>query len=60
MSEVNQNLETLADNLVASLAADAGNQAHTAGIMFIPWMIEPLRFWSAEIQIRWMHGNLLA
>ncbi len=48
MGEVDENLEALADDLVALFAADAGDQAHAAGIVFIPWMIEALRLRSAE------------
>ena len=49
VGEVDQHLKTLADNLVALLAANAGDQAHAAGIVLIPWMIEPLRLRNAEM-----------
>jgi len=59
MSEVDEDLEALADDLVALVAANARDEPHAAGIMFIPWMIEPLRVRCAERIIRCMHGNLL-
>jgi hypothetical protein len=43
MGEVDKNLDSFADDVVAFLAANAGHQAHTTGIMFMPWMIEALR-----------------
>jgi hypothetical protein len=59
--QVDQNLKTLADDLMALLAANAGDQPHSAGIMLIPWMIETLRLRGAETTIRFVrcvHGNL--
>ncbi len=58
MSEVDENLNALADNLVAFHARNAGDQSHAAGIVLIPWMIETLRWRSAETMIGCMHGNL--
>ena len=48
MGEVDENLEALADDLVAFFAADVRDQAHAAGIVLIPWMIEALRLRSTE------------
>jgi hypothetical protein len=59
MRKVNEHLETLANNLVALFAANACDQAHAAGIMLIPRVIETLRRGNVELGIRWMHGVLL-
>jgi hypothetical protein len=58
MGEVNQHLKTLANDLVAPFATNAGNQPHATRIVFIPWMIEPLRLWSAETIVGLIHGSL--
>ena len=58
MGEVDEDLEALADDLVALLAANARDQSHAAGIVLIPWMIEALRLGSAETAIRRFHGSL--
>jgi hypothetical protein len=42
MGEVDQNLKTLADDVVTLFSADARNQPHPARIMFIVRMIETL------------------
>src|SRR4051812_28036615 len=47
MRQVDQNLETLADDLLALLTPDAGNQAHATGIMLILWPVQALRFRNA-------------
>ena len=52
MGQVDQNLEALADDVVALLAANAGDKPHAAGIVLIPWMIEPLRMRNAKTAIR--------
>jgi hypothetical protein len=59
MSEVDQNLKAFADDFMTLLAANAGDQSHTAGIVLIPWVIKTLRPWSVETTIRCMHGDLL-
>jgi hypothetical protein len=58
MRQVDQNFEPLANDLVALLTADARNQSHAAGIMLIPWMIEPLWVRDALTAIGSFHGNL--
>ncbi len=58
MSEVDENLEALADNIVALFAANAGDEPHAAGIVLIARMIETLRVRDAAT-IRCLHGNLL-
>ena len=42
MSQVDQHLETLANDLLALLASNAGNQAHAASIMLILWPVQTL------------------
>jgi hypothetical protein len=51
MGEIDENLKALADDLVALFAAYVCDQAHAAGIVFIPWMIEALCLWSAETTV---------
>jgi len=60
VGEVDENLKPLADDVVTFFSANARDQAHAAGIVFIPWMIKPLRVWCAERIIRCIHGNLLS
>ena len=43
MGEVDEDLEALADDLVALFAADVRDQSHAAGIVLIARMIEALR-----------------
>ena len=45
MGQVDQNLEALADDLVALFPANAGHKAHAAGVVFIARMIEALGSW---------------
>ena len=52
MGEVDENLEALADDLVAFFAADAGDKSHAAGIVLIARMIEALRVRNTETAIR--------
>ena len=59
MGEVDEDLEALADNLVALFAADARDQAHAAGIVLIARMIETLGCRKAMTIIRCLHGYLL-
>jgi hypothetical protein len=59
MSEVDEHLKPLADNVVTALAANAGDETHATGIMLIPWMIKALRLRSFKATIRCMHGILL-
>ena len=58
MSQVNKHFETLANDLVALLSTDARHHAHTAGIMFISWVIEALSGWRVTTKLRCMHGDL--
>jgi hypothetical protein len=59
MRQVDQHLQALADNLVAGNAANVCDQPHSAGVVLIPRVIEPLRLWCAGTMIRSLHGNLL-
>ena len=59
MGQVDQNLDALADDLVAFFAADAGDQAHAAGIVLIAWMVETLWLRKVMTLIRYLHGYLL-
>ena len=58
MGEVDQHLQALANNIVAADAANVGDQPHSAGIVLIPRVIEPLRLWCAGTMIQSLHGNL--
>ena len=58
MGEVDEYLDPLADDLVALFAADVGDEAHAAGIVLIPRMIEALRFRNTETAIGSVHGTL--
>src|SRR5271165_461095 len=58
MSEVDEDLKALADDIVAFFAADAGDQSHSAGIVLVAWVIKTLRLRIAETTIRCMHGSL--
>jgi hypothetical protein len=58
MGEVDKYLKPLANDFMALLAANAGDQSHAAGIVLIAWMIESLRLGRMETTIRCMHGNL--
>jgi hypothetical protein len=59
MGKVDENLEALADDVMALFAAYIGDQPHAAGIVLIARMIEALRRRNAETTIRCMHGNPL-
>jgi hypothetical protein len=41
--EVDEHLKPFADYVMTFFTADAGNQAHTAGIVFVPRVVETLR-----------------
>jgi hypothetical protein len=56
VGEVDQDLKALADNLMALFAANVRDQSHAAGIVLIPWMIEPLWLRNA-LTIRSIHGQ---
>jgi hypothetical protein len=43
VGQIDQDLKTSADDLMAFFAADVGDQTHTAGVVLILRMIEPLR-----------------
>ena len=58
MSQVNQDLETLADDFVTLLAAYARDQSHTAGVVFMPRMIKPLWIRNPLATLSKIHGNL--
>jgi len=58
MRQVDENFKTLADDLVAFFAANAGHQSHAAGIVLTAGMIETLRLRSTETPVRCVHGNL--
>ena len=58
MSEVDKNLEALANNIVALFAANAGDESHAAGIVLIARMIKTLRLRDAAT-IRCLHVYLL-
>jgi hypothetical protein len=51
MGEVDENLQALADDLVALFAADVRDKAHAAGIVLIARMIEALRLRSTETKV---------
>ena len=51
MSEVDEHLEALADNLVAFFPANAGDQPHPAGIVLVARVIESLRIGDADAAI---------
>jgi len=59
MSEVNENLEPFADDVVAFFAADAGHKAHAARIVLILRVIETLRIRETMTVIRCLHWYLL-
>ena len=52
IGEVDEHLKTLADNVVALFAANAGDQAHAAGVVLVARMVKPLRARSANMAIR--------
>jgi hypothetical protein len=56
VGEVDENLKSFADNVVTFFSANARDQAHAAGIVFIPWMIKPLRGWCVKTGVRGIHG----
>jgi hypothetical protein len=60
MREVDEHLKTLADNVMALFAANAGDESHAAGVVLISGMVEALWLWSAQRAIGCIHGNLLA
>ena len=43
MLQIQQNLQTPLDDMVGAFAADVDNKAQTTGIVFMGWMIKPLR-----------------
>jgi hypothetical protein len=45
--QVDQNLNALDDNVVRFLAFDIGDEADTAGVAFLGWVIETLWLWQA-------------
>jgi hypothetical protein len=51
VGKVDENLKTLADDVVAFFSTNASHQPHAAGIVFVPGMIEPLRERSAKTTI---------
>ena len=51
MSEVDEHLQALADDLVAFFTADVCDQSHAAGIMFIARMIKALGAGDGETAI---------
>jgi hypothetical protein len=59
MGQVDQDFNALADDLMALFAADAGDKAHSAGIVLVLGMIETLSRGNAGSWMRWMHGNPL-
>jgi hypothetical protein len=58
MGEVDENLESFADNLVTLLAFNVRDQSHAAGIVFIARMIEALRLGRAKRSNSRSHGSL--
>jgi hypothetical protein len=44
MSEVDQDLDALFQNVVGALPFDTGDKANPASIVFVGWMVEALRF----------------
>ena len=52
-----QDLKALADDVVALLAADAGHQAHAAGIVLMLRMVESLRVRDTTSAVRSLHGK---
>jgi hypothetical protein len=56
MGEVDEHLESLADNVVALLPANAGDEPYAAGIVLVPRIIKPLGLWCADTTIRSVHG----
>ena len=59
MGEVDEDLETLADDVVALFALDACHQAHSARIVLIARVVETLGLRKAKTLIRYLHGYLL-
>ena len=71
MGEVDEDLESLANDVVALFALDAGHKAHAAGIVFIARMVEALGLttpttktcrWGPRETVRliqYLHGYLL-
>ena len=58
MGEVDKHLKTLADNVVAFLAANAGYKAHAACIVLMLRVIKSLGFGCAEAKTLCIHGSL--
>ena len=58
MSQVNEDLNSLLDDLMALLPANARDQSHAAGIVFILRMIQTLRIGNAAMLLCCFHGNL--
>jgi len=58
MGEVDQDLDALADDLMAFFAADAGDKAHSAGIMLITRVIKTLGLGNATMTGFRLHGSL--
>ena len=52
MRQIDKNLETLADDVVALFAADAGHQAHAAGVMFVERRVKTLRRGDAGLALQ--------
>ena len=59
MGEVDEHLEALADDVVAFFAANAGHEAHAAGIVLIARVIETLGMRKTVTIIRCLHWYLL-
>jgi hypothetical protein len=59
MGQVDENLETFADDVMAFFALDAGYQAHAARIVLVVWMVETLGIREMMTLIRYLHGYLL-
>jgi hypothetical protein len=51
VGKVDENLKTLADDVMAFFSTYAGHQTHATSIVFVPGMIESLRLRSAETKI---------
>ena len=51
MGEVDEHLKTLADNVMALFAANAGDQPHAAGVVLVARVIKPLRARNAKMAI---------
>jgi hypothetical protein len=43
MSQVDKDLEALANDVVALFATDAGHQSHAASVVLVARMVKPLR-----------------